>query len=190
MDLTADGRIPAPELRSPFQRLRGLGPADTLYPASHLGDSPEMAFFDPLSHRRHFVHYQNGDDDQTRPLPPPPLYLPFQKRMSLELLLILQRGLHGKKLDMELHSLRNDGDTSISSYYLTLHYKTDIIVCKVMDLADPTVKIVPTDCWLHAMDTQTYPQASHVKPQCRNIACVNYFKRRKGRHYCEGRYFL
>ncbi|EMD90138.1 hypothetical protein COCC4DRAFT_126011 [Bipolaris maydis ATCC 48331] len=192
MNLTSDGRIPAPELRLLFQRLRGLGPADILYPASHLGDPPEMAFFGPLSHRRHFVHYQTGDDDQTRSQPPPPLYLPFQKQMGLDLLVVLQRGLHGKKLDMELHSLRNDGDTSIASHCLALHYKTDIIICKVRDLADPTVKIIPTDCWLHAMDTQTYPhpQASHVRPPCRDIACVNYFKRRKARHYCKGRCFL
>jgi hypothetical protein len=92
---------------------------------------------------------------------------------------------------MELHSLRNDGDTSIFSYCLALHYTTDIIVCKVRDLTDPTVKIAPSDCWLHAMDTQTYPhpQASQIRPQCRDIACVNYFKRRKGLHHCEGLYY-
>ncbi|EUC40472.1 hypothetical protein COCMIDRAFT_108752 [Bipolaris oryzae ATCC 44560] len=186
MALTAEGRIPAPELRLLFYRLRGLGPANALYPLFRFGDPPEMAFFGPLSHLRHFVHYQTGEDDQTSP--PTALIPPIYTHVGLQPHISLVTGRHGKMLSMKLHPLRSTDAVSISSYCVVLRYETDIIICRARDLTDPTVKIVPTDCWLHAMDTQTYPhpQASHIRPQCRDITCVNYFKRHKGRHYCQG----
>ena len=53
-------------------------------------------------------------------------------------------------------------------------------------MTDPALKIIPTDHLLHAMDTQTHPhpQASHIRPQCRDVACVNYYQRRKDYYFC------
>lgn len=164
MALTANGRIPAPELRLLFHRLRGLGPANALYPLSRFGDPPEMAFFGPLSHLRHFVHYQTGENDQTRSLPT--LIPSIHTDMGLQPHVSSINSGHGKKLTMKLHPLRSTGAASISSYCIVLRYERDIVICKARDLADPTVEIVPT--------------------HCKAITCVNYFKRHKGRHRCTG----
>jgi hypothetical protein len=56
-------------------------------------------------------------------------------------------------------------------------YQCDILVCKTTD----RTKINPTHEWLHAMDPDTYPhpQASHVKPLCRDETCMNYYQTRR-----------
>jgi hypothetical protein len=73
--LTADGRIPAPELRTLFQRLRSIGPVGSLCPPSRPDVLPEMACFTPLTHMGRFVYYKTGEDDKTESLsaPFPPL---------------------------------------------------------------------------------------------------------------------
>jgi len=61
--VTADGRIPAQGLRELFLRIRSCGPAATLYPSSHPGALPEMAFFSPALCTSQIVHYETGEDD-------------------------------------------------------------------------------------------------------------------------------
>jgi hypothetical protein len=182
--LTVDGRIPAPELRALFQRLRSLGPADTLCPPCRPGALSEMTFFSPSSRVARFVYYKTGADDKIGPTPAsfPPLpsdsWLLWRHRHG--------RGKNGKKLDIRTHYPRGTGGTGISSQCLVISYEKDIMVCKTTAMMDPTVKIIPTDDWLHAMDTQTYPhpQASHIRPQCRDVACTNYYRRRKDHYVC------
>ncbi|KAF1365836.1 hypothetical protein EJ07DRAFT_150326 [Lizonia empirigonia] len=42
------------------------------------------------------------------------------------------------------------------------------MICKTTALIDPSVKIIPTDHWLHAMDIDSYPhpRGRSVRPQC------------------------
>ncbi|KAK7737870.1 hypothetical protein SLS53_006247 [Cytospora paraplurivora] len=66
------------------------------------------------------------------------------------------------------------------------NYKKDIMVCKTTAMTDSAIKIVPTDHWLHAMDTRTYPhpQSRFIRPECRDEACTNYYLRRKDFYTC------
>ncbi|KAF2658195.1 hypothetical protein K491DRAFT_702974 [Lophiostoma macrostomum CBS 122681] len=172
--LTTDGRIPAPELRALFQRLRRLGPANILWPPCRPGALPEMAFFSLSSDIERLVYYKTGEADEIGPLSASFSPLPTDKGLSW------RAGLKG---------LAASG-TGISSQCLVVSYKKDIMICKQTDIRDPAVKIMPTCHWLHAMDTKTYPhpRASHInphiRPQCRNVACNNYYQRRKDYYAC------
>lgn len=60
---TADGRIPAAELRALFRKFRRLGPADRLYPSGFPETLPEMACL-----RHDFpIYYKMGDEDDPSP---------------------------------------------------------------------------------------------------------------------------
>lgn len=76
--LTVHGRIPAPELRALFQRLRRLGPANTLYPSGCPGALPEMACFSLSSSLEPYVDYKTGEDNNI----PPPLLASFSPMSS------------------------------------------------------------------------------------------------------------
>lgn len=177
--LTADGRIPAPELRALFQRLRRLGPADTLYPPSPPGALPEMACFSPSTFLGPFVYYKTGEDDNT----PPPLvsFPPLPSHRCQYLIQCYGRGVNGQKVEIMPHYLRDAGGTGIYWQCLAVTYAKDVMVCRTEDMTDPAVMITPNDDWLHAMDTRTYPhpQASHIRPQCRDETCINYYRRRR-----------
>jgi hypothetical protein len=183
LSLTANGRIRASELKESFQRLRNLGPIDTLCPGTHLHDLPEMWCFSLYPHYGIFVGYTMGKDDSIRAsLVPFPL-------LSLRCLWLIRTGFHGlglcgKKIQIRPHSPRGGGSV-ISPECLMVSYEKDIMICKTEALTDPEVKIVPTDYWLHAMDPQTYPhpQASHIRPQCRDVNCINYYQRSRD-FYC------
>ena len=181
--LTADGRVPAPELRAVFQRIRQLGPADTLYPPCRPGALPEMAC---ISASSPFVYYKTTEDDETPPLLAscPPLLSDrwqlshyFKRSLQID----YGSGLNGRKLVVRPHFPRGGGDTDISLQCLVVSYEKDIMVCETTDMLDPAQKIIPNDHWLHAMDTKTYPhpQAIQIRPQCRDETCVNYYRRRK-----------
>ncbi|KAF2108201.1 hypothetical protein BDV96DRAFT_284937 [Lophiotrema nucula] len=176
LDLTTDGRIPASELRALFQRLRRLGPADTLYPPYRSGALPEMAYFSPSSPLGPFIYYKTGKDDKTgHPASFPPLpsgyWPPLWDCYGL--------GKNGKQLMIRPHYVRGAGGTGISFQCLVVSYEKDVMVCKTSAMTDPTVKIIPTNQWLHAMDTDTYPhpQAANIRPQCRDETCSNYYRR-------------
>ncbi|XPS75593.1 hypothetical protein M3J07_007667 [Ascochyta lentis] len=187
--LTADGRIPAPELRALFQKLRSCGPADTLYPRSHPGALPEMAFFCPSSHTSRLVHYNTGDEDAIRHSPASllsprlPSALSWNHRHGV--------GRNGAKLNITLHCPSDAVSTVISSQCLVISYEKDIMICKTTALTDPSDKIIPTDHWLHAMDTDSYPhpQGSSVRPQCKDLDCVNYYRKRRDSYPCSAYHY-
>ncbi|KAK3935192.1 hypothetical protein QBC46DRAFT_346864 [Diplogelasinospora grovesii] len=213
--LTADGRIPASELRVLFQRLRRLGPADTLYPPVRPGALPEMAYFSPSAPIGPFIYYETGEDDDKTPaaaaaagLPttitittttttttttPPPSFplLPSDPSGSWWRLCCRKMSRsHGfgeddQELIIKPHYPRGAGGTGIQWQCLAVSYQKDVMVCKTTAVTDPAVPITPTDHWLHAMDPDTYdyPQASHIRPQCRDVACTNYYRRRKKDYY-------
>jgi hypothetical protein len=192
--LTADGQIPASELRALFQRLRRLGPADTLYPPGRPGALPEMACFSPSSHIAPFIYYKMGEDDKRPPSLPPS----FPRLPSDPWVLWLScdscyrgygSGRNGQKLDIEIHKLRGSGGTDISWHCIVVSYQKDIMVCETTAMTNPAVKIDPIDHWLHAMDTRTYPhpQASQIRPQCKDETCANYYRRRKDYYICSSR---
>lgn len=190
--LTADGRIPAPELRALFRRLRRLGPADTLYPPGRPGALPEMACFSPSNYLAPFVYYKTGEDDNT----PPPLESFPPLPSDPWLLWLCRRGLfhgyghgqgrNGQMIDIRPHYPRDAGGTGICWQCLAVTYAKDVMVCKTEDMTRPAVMITPTHDWLHAMDTRTYPhpQASHIRPQCRDETCTNYYRRRRDYYVC------
>ena len=200
LSLRADGRIPASELRALFQRLRRLGPADTLYTPARPGALPEMAYFSPSPFTEFFVYYKKGEDD-SMPLPPPtpppwlrPLPLPPCARWWLQCRKHMNRdqrmGANGQTLYIRPHYVKGARGTSISQQCLAVSYRKVIRVCETMALTNPAVKINPPEHWLHAMDAHTYPypQGHSVKPPCRDKACKNYYLRPKGEYsdydYC------
>ena len=184
LTLTGDGRIPSPELRALFQKLRSLGPADTLCPASHPDALPEMMLFGPSTRIGHFVYYKTGEDDKIGPLPA--AFPPLPSESSLVWRHRYGSGRNGKKLSIRPHYPVDAVDTVISSQCLAISYEKDIMICRTAAMTDFTIRIIPTDDWLHAMDTQTYPhpQASHIRPKCTDVACVNYYRRRKDYYFC------
>lgn len=182
--LTTDGRIPAPELRAQFQRLRRLGPADDLYPPSRPGALPEMACASSSSRLEPFIYYKTGENDKMEPPTAP--FTPLPSEHWLRLFHRYGRGRNGKKLDIKPHYLMGASGTGMSSQCLVVSYQKDILVCQMTAITDPTVDIIPTDDWLHAMDTDTYshPEGSHIRPQCRDETCINYFRRRRDYYFC------
>jgi hypothetical protein len=164
-ELKEDGRIPAPRLRALFEQLRNLGPADILYPPCRPGALPEMACFRESFRIGPFLYYKAE--------PPIASFKTLYDRYG--------KGENGKKIDIKPHCLRGDGDCRQLLQCLAVRYEKDIMVCKVADMMDTSVKVIPTEHWLHAMDTDTYPhpQASHIRPQCRDETCTNYYRRRK-----------
>jgi hypothetical protein len=207
--LTGDGRIPASELRALFQRLRRLGPADTLYPLVRPGALPEMAYFSPSAPIGPLIYYETGEDDDKTPAaaaaaaglpttitttttttttPPPSLPLLPSDPLGSWWQLCCRKmsrshsyGVDEQELVIKPHYLRGAGGTGIQWQCLVVSYQKDVMVCKTTAVTDPAVPIIPTDHWLHAMDPDTYdyPQASHIRPQCRDVACTNYYRRRK-----------
>jgi hypothetical protein len=182
--LTADGRIPAPEIRAWFQRLRRLGPTDTLCPPCRPGALPEMAFFSPSCRIGYLLYYKTGEDDE---MGAPPAQF---SRLPPNSWQIWNHGHgtgdNGTDLDIQAHYPSSADGTGISCQCLVVSYEKDIMICETTAITDSTVKIVPTDHWLHAMDTRTYPhpQASHIRPLCRDSACTNYYRRRKDYYVC------
>jgi hypothetical protein len=183
--LTADGQIRVTELRAMFQKLRSLGPADDLWPAAYLGALPEMAFFSSSSCNGRFVYYKTGEDDKVGP--PPELSPPLPPASSLSTAHHHEQVWRGKKLDIRPHYRKDTSGTTLSSQCLVVSYKKDILVCSIAAMMDHTSRLVPTDHWLHAMDTRTYPhpRVSHIRPECRVVACVNYYRRRKDLYSCD-----
>ncbi|KAH9873029.1 hypothetical protein J1614_005425 [Plenodomus biglobosus] len=182
--LTADGRIPAPELRALFRRLRSLGPADFLCPPCRPGALPEMAFFSPSSSVEHLVYYETGEYPKIRT--PPGTFSQFSSYSWLFWHHGHGCGHNGKRLDIRSHHPRGASGNGVSSQCLVISYEKDIMICETTAMTDPAVNIIPTDHWLHAMDTQTYPhpKASHIRPQCRDVACTNYYRRQKDFYAC------
>lgn len=185
LTLTTDGRIPASELRALFQSLRRRGPADTLCPTGRPGALPELVCFSPSSALGPFVYYETGEDDQK---PPPPLasFPPISWRYKdlSDHYWLCQNGFEVK---IRPHYLTGAGITGISSQCLVISYMKIIKVCETRALVDHAIKIVPTEHWLHAMDTRTYPHphTPEIRPQCRNKTCTNYHRRLKETYLCD-----
>ncbi|EOA91510.1 uncharacterized protein SETTUDRAFT_86285 [Exserohilum turcica Et28A] len=184
LTLTADGQIPAIELRALFHGLRSLGPVDILFPSSCANTLPEMAFFRPTSPFGPFVYYKTGEVDEIGPVPTslPPLSQDAQPQWRRR----HGYGENGMDLHINYHYIKDADNSALSSQCLVVRYEKDIQICRTAVIADPDIEINPTHQWLHAMDPHTYshPQASHVRPQCREISCVNYYRKRKD--YCLG----
>jgi len=181
---TADGRIPAPELRALFQKLRCLGPADALYPSCRPGALPEMGCFSPSSRMGSFVYYDTGEDNKVEP--PLESFLPLPSVSWLWLYHCYGKESNDNKLEIGPHYLKGDCGRRQLPECLKVSYEKNVVVCTTTAMTDPAVKIVPTDHWLHAMDTRTYPhpQASQIRPQCREETCTNYYRRRKDYYHC------
>ncbi|KZM20400.1 hypothetical protein ST47_g8429 [Ascochyta rabiei] len=112
-----------------------------------------MTFFSPSSRFERFVYYKMGEEDKMGPLPA--WFTPFPSWSSLVWHRGHRLGRNGKRLDIIPHYPKDAGDTAISSQCLVVTYEKDIMICKTTVMKDPTIKIIPTDHWLHAMDTQT-----------------------------------
>lgn len=192
---TADGRIPALELRALFRRFRRIGPADILYPPGRPEALPEMACFTPSFPIYYEVKEQQerNEDAENTPPPPSPPSFPLPSSNQRELSLYCRSisggspiGKNSQRLDIRPHYLSGANDTSITSQCLAVSYQKAIMVCQTKTLTDPAVKLVPSHHWLHAMDPRTYPhqQAEQFRPQCRDESCTNYYRRTKCYYSC------
>ncbi|KAJ8109697.1 hypothetical protein OPT61_g7273 [Boeremia exigua] len=166
MDTLSQGQgdhILVSELRQSFQRLRSVGPIHLLCPTSHPSVLPEITFFGPSSRMGHFVGHAMGNNNFISSLRDSVIsstgsWLSYHNRHGI--------GRNGRKLDVKSHLPRDARDTTVSSQCLIVTYEKDIMICKKRAMTDLGIKLVPTDHWLHAMDTRTYPhpQASQIRP--------------------------
>ncbi|PVI05300.1 hypothetical protein DM02DRAFT_668502 [Periconia macrospinosa] len=178
--LTANGKIPASELRGVFKKFREVGPVDTLCPSHRPDHFPELACSSSQTPLGAVIHFETGECDITaQKLPPLP-------GISWQLDQRHGRGHNGKNLTIQPHYLKNAVSTGLPSQCLIVSYEKDVMICQTRALVIPSTKLVPTDHWLHAMDTRSYPhpQASHIRPQCRDEGCVNYYRRRRDYYTC------
>ncbi|CAE7186401.1 Caldesmon multi-domain protein [Pyrenophora teres f. teres] len=177
LSLAADGRIPITELTTLFQTLRTQGPVDSLCSPCRPGALPEMALLSPSSTLGRFIYYMKGEDDGTGP---PPSIPPLPSKSRLSWMRHHGSGTNGRQLDITLHYPTGVSGIGLSSQCLVAAYKKDIKICGSTVMLIPDW-IEPTHDWLNAMDTRTYshPHASHVRPQCEDMACFNYYQRRK-----------
>lgn len=187
---TADGRIPAPQLRDLFRKFRRQGPANILYPPGYPQTLPEMACLRPSFP----IYYNMGekrseeDAENLSSLRPssssfsPPSSQRRQLSQHLQTLSVrVSSGTSSRRLDISAHYLSGASGTNIACQCLTVSYQKKIMICRPIALRTPAIKLVPSDDWLHAMDTSTYPpqQAEQFRPQCRDESCVNYYRRGK-----------
>ncbi|KAI3392623.1 hypothetical protein diail_5441 [Diaporthe ilicicola] len=190
---TADGRIPASELRALFRRFRRLGPADMLYPPSRPDALPEMACFTPSFP----IYYETGEeeeeDSRKTPLPsssaslsPPPSNQCQLSHYCRDLRRGREIGKRSQTIDIRPHYLSHAVGTGIASQCVVVSYKRNIMIGPTTALMDPAVKLIPSHHWLHAMDARTYPhqQAWAFRPQCMDESCVNYYRRMKDYDIC------
>ncbi|KAI7775163.1 hypothetical protein LA080_007306 [Diaporthe eres] len=190
---TADGRIPAPELRALFRRFRRMGPADTLYPPGRPEALTEMACFTPsfpIYYEMKEQEERDEDSENTPPPPPPPSFPPpfsNQRELSLQCQSAWGGSVgNSQRLNIRPHYLSGANNTRITSQCLIVSYQKAIMICETKALTDPAVKLVPSHHWLHAMDPRTYhhQQAEEFRPQCRDESCTNYYRRAKSYLVC------
>jgi hypothetical protein len=180
---TADARLPASDLRALFRKFR-QGPAGFLFPSNRPGHFPELMCFYRVDGSGHFVHYETGDNKKPpsptikTPISQSPLRFALNRRYYSR---CYGLGQNGQKAVIEIHCPRGISKSS-NSTCLIVTYQCDILVCKTTD----RTKINPTHEWLHAMDPDTYPhpQASHVRPLCRDETCMNYYQTRRASPLC------
>lgn len=184
---TADGRIPAAELRALFRKFRRLGPADRLYPPGFPETLPEMACL-----RHNFpIYYKMGDEEEPSPTSSSPSAHLNQRQLANRCRSLTGTspvGWNSRRLDISPHYLSGATGPGIASQCLAVRYQKGIMICRIEALTDPAVKLVPSDPWLHAMDTRTYPhqQATSFRPQCKDASCTNYYQRAKHHRACLG----
>jgi len=166
--LTADARIPITAIGTLFQMLRRQGPIDNLCSPCRPGALPEMAFFSPSSPLGRYVYYTPGEDDGTGP--PPKSWLSWKR----------ESGTNGRQLDITLHCPTGASSADISSQCLVANYEKEIEISHFV-FFNAIQEFEPTLDWRNAIDPRTYPHsnASIVRPQCRDVACFNYYQRWK-----------
>lgn len=162
-----DGRTPAEQLRRLFRRQRD-GPAAILFPSAPSNPLPEMTCYNTSSCR--CVYYEGGAAGKTATSERSPnqgrpcAYPHYFDRISF--------GTRSERLHMAKHWPCGEGGPAC----LVTAYQRFIPLFS----ARPDGAVNPSHAWFHAMDPDTYPRpASHVLPLCRNIGCMNYFKRPK-----------
>lgn len=98
-----------------------------------------------------------------------------------------QMGPKRVEVDHRPHFPRGSVGRTASSQCLAATYEKDIRICRTIALTDSIFKIDSTEPWLHAMDVETYPQPQEpgIRPQCRTIGCVNYYRNRKDSCVCQ-----
>lgn len=142
-----------------------------------------MAFFGPSSHLGGLVYYQTGGNPE---IEPPPQVPPISSYSSLLWNYRHGTGVNGTKLNITLYRPSDDFSSAISAQCIVTSYEKDIMICETAVFTDPLVKIVPTDHWLHAMDTESYPhpQGISVRTQCKDVTCVNHYQKQKDYNFC------
>ncbi|KAI2468891.1 hypothetical protein F4781DRAFT_396231 [Annulohypoxylon bovei var. microspora] len=170
-----DRQVPAPEMRELFRRYRE-GAASIFLPSSPSDPLPEMACFDPKTCR--CLHYETGQQVEG-----PGITSPTEDWDNVNDLWQhgchsyhdLQRnhgyGLNGHRVDHIKHWPQGFYNPAC----LITIYQRDILVYKKRGNKHPT----PTHEWLYAMDPDTYPHPhkEHALPPCKNVDCMNYYKR-------------
>jgi hypothetical protein len=177
---TADACLSVSDLRALFQKFR-RGPADILFPSNRPDYFPELACFNQRLGTSHYVQYETGDNK--RPMSAATKALISQSRLRFAFNFICYYntryygyGKNGQRIDIKAHCRQDTSNASKSTCLIAI-YQCDILVCKTTD----RTTINPTHEWLHAMDPDTYhhPQASHVRPLCKDETCMNYYRTRR-----------
>lgn len=187
---TADGEIPAGELRDLLRKFRRQGPANTFYPPGFPETLPEMACCRhdfPICYKMEMVeHVGNKSLPSASSLPSAPFDL---QQLSHRCQLLTGNSMIGwisRRLHISPHHVSGASGHGVACQYLAVRYEKGILICHTMDLKNPAVKLVPSHPWLHAMDTQTYPhqEAKQFRPLCTDASCANYYQRAKHQYAC------
>ncbi|KAK3354003.1 hypothetical protein B0T25DRAFT_608584, partial [Lasiosphaeria hispida] len=163
VSLTSDGRAPASEMRTLFQRHR-QGAAAILFPSSPRLPLPEMACFQDTKCR--CLYYEVGGGDQSRPGNP--------NRHSCAAHICSR--LHGWHRTGEIVSIwRHSPGISNNSICLVTHYSRCITVCIRVNGGN-VVAVTPGHDWYHAVDPDLAPPQRSPKIPCRDKSCINYYR--------------
>lgn len=161
-----DRPIPAVAAREVFRRDR-QGPAEILFPSYPSLPLPEMACYRARECR--CISYGGADGGALLPGP----FQDCNGQRELRDHRYFRFGFSAR--DMEAYTTRHRPSDAAGGVCLVTTYVRNVPLFPLM----PAGVVNPSHAWLHAMDPDTYPRQpqSHDLPLCKEVTCMNYYKR-------------
>lgn len=178
--LTSDGRAPASEIRTMFQRYR-QGAAEIILLSSPRLPFPEMECFGPTKCQC-LDYEEKGNQRSSTVGTSKPAQEPFKLLGGLS---YYESPMHHSHIMWRFYGLHKTSEgvgvrghlfTANKSPCIITLYSRHITVCSRMDQNVTSTAATPFDDWYHAADPDfTPPQTSPNRP-CRDKNCINYYR--------------